>query len=87
MFLRHGVVDGDKELVFDPFDGELVVLVGVFRVGDILRGQSHAAAADHGLPGGMKDVATDRADVELRAQEVGGTVPVDDRFALYQLQD
>ena len=35
----------------------------------------------------MQNIAADRADVELGAQEVGGTVPVDDRFALHQLQD
>ena len=87
MFLRHGVVDGDEELVFDPFDGELVIFVGVFRLGNVLRGQSDAAAADDGLSGGMQNIAADRADVELGAQEVGGTVPVDDRFALHQLQD
>ena len=83
----HGVMERDKKLVLHPLDGQLVVLVGVLGVGDILRGQGDAAAAHHGLPGGVEHVAADGADIEFGAQEIGGTVPVDDRLPLHQLQN
>ena len=87
MILCHRVVDGNEQLILHPLDGQLVVLIGVLGVGDILRGQGHAATADHGLPGGVEHIAADGADIEFGAQEIGGTVPVDDRLPLHQLQN
>ena len=83
----HGVMERDKKLVLHPFDGQLVVLVGVLRFRNVLRGQGDAAAAHHGLPGGVEHIAADGADIELGTQEVGGPVLVDHGLSLHQLQN
>mgnify|MGYP006969019980 CR=1 FL=1 len=80
-------MERDKKLVFHPLDGQLVVLIGVLGVGDILRGQGDAAAAHHGLPGGVEHVAADGADIEFGAQEIGGPVLVDHGLSLHQFQN
>ena len=60
--------------------------VGIIGFGDVQRRQGDAAAAHHGLPGGVEHIAAQGADVELGAKQVGRTVPVDDGLALHQLE-
>lgn len=86
MVFGHGVVDGDEKLIFHPFQCQLMVLVGVVRLRDVQRRQGNAAAAHDSLPGGVEHIAAQGADVELGAKQVGGAVPVDDGFALHQLE-
>ena len=82
----HGVVDGDEKLIFHPLQRQLMVFVGVVRLRDVQRRQGDAAAAHDSLPGGVEHIAAQGADVELGAKQVGRTVPVDDGFALHQLE-
>ena len=82
----HGVMERDKKLVLHSLHGQLVVLVGVLRFRNVLRGQGDAAAAHHGLPGGVEHIAADGADIELGTQEVGGPVLVDHGLSLHQFQ-
>ena len=86
MILCHRVVDGNEQLILHPLHGQLVVLVGVLRFRNVLRGQGDAAAAHHGLPGGVEHIAADGADIELGTQEVGGPVLVDHGLSLHQFQ-
>ena len=62
MLFRHGMVDGDKILIFHVFYGDGVFIIGFFR---FQGGQRNAAAADHGITQRMDGVASDRADIEL----------------------
>ena len=80
------MVDGNEQLILHPLHGQLVVLVGVLRFRNVLRGQGDAAAAHHGLPGGVEHIAADGADIELGTQEVGGPVLVDHGLSLHQFQ-
>lgn len=81
MALLHGVVQGNEKFILHPFNGQLVLLVGIIGLRDIQRGQRDAAAAHHGLTGGVEHVPAEGADVELGTQQIGGTVSVDHRFA------
>ena len=54
--LLHGVVQGNEKFIFHPLNGQLVLLVGIIGLRDIQRGQRDAAAAHHGLTGGVKYV-------------------------------
>ena len=87
MVFGHGVVDGDEKLIFHPLQRQLMVFVGVVRLRDVQRRQGDAAAAHDSLPGGVEYIAAQGTDVELGAQQVGGTVAVDDGCALHQFQD
>ena len=82
----HGVVDGDEKLIFHPLERQLMVFVGVVRLRDVQRRQGDAAAAHDSLAGGVEHIAAQGTDVELGAQQVGGTVAVDDGFTLHQLE-
>ena len=82
----HGVVDGDEKLIFHPLQRQLMVFVGVVRLRDVQRRQGDAAAAHDSLPGSVEHIAAQGTDVELGAKQVGRTVPVDDGFALHQLE-
>ena len=84
--LLHGVVQGNEKFIFHPFNGQLVLLVGIIGLRDIQRGQRDAAAAHHGLTGGVEHVPAEGADIELGTQQIGGPVSVDHRFALHQFQ-
>ena len=86
MVFLHGVVQGDEELVLHPLHGQLMMLVGILGFGDVQRRQGDAAAAHHSLSGGVEHIAAEGADVEFAAKQVGGAVPVDDGFALHQLE-
>ena len=86
MVFGHGVVDGDEKLIFHPLERQLMVFVGVVRLRDVQRRQGDAAAAHDSLPGGVEHIAAQGADIELGAKQVGRTVPVDDGFALHQLE-
>ena len=54
MLFGHGVVDGDKLLVFHLFNVDVVMVVGVFR---FQRRQGDTATTDKGVAGGADDVA------------------------------
>lgn len=84
VLLGHGVIDGNVVFVFDVLDCGDVGVVGRFR---FQRRQGDAAAGNHGWTHGLKNVATDGADVKLAFEHVGGAVGVDDLFAGEQLSN
>ena len=84
MLLGHGVVDRQEHFIFHPLQGE-----GVFPVGFICfqRRQSHAAAADKSITGGMDHIAADGTHIELAPQQIGRAVSVGDLLAVHQFND
>ena len=84
MLLGHGVVNGDKMLIFHILYGDHVVFIGFFR---FQGGQGNAAAADQGVARGVDGIAADGADIEFAPQKVGGNIPVLDGLAVHQLDN
>ena len=84
MRLGHGMVDGDKMLIFHGFHCDAVVLIRRFR---FQRRQSDTAAADQCISGAVKDVAAEGANIKLTPQQIGGDVLIDDGLPVHQLDD
>ena len=84
MMFRHGMVDGDKMLIFHVFNGDSVIIVRFFC---FQRRQCNTAAADQCIPHAMDHIATDRAGIKLRTQRIGRYILIDDMLAVHQLNN
>ena len=71
MLLGHGVRQGDVVIVLNALDGDGVI--GIRFLG-FRRWECDAAAADQRLACGAEDIAAEGADVEFRAEDIGGGV-------------
>ena len=78
----HWMVDRDIMFVLDD-----LALHGVFRIRFFRfeRRQRQSAAGNDGRTGAVQHVAADRADIQLRAQQIGCAVGIDDLLAAEQL--
>ena len=84
MFLGHGMVNGDKMLIFHFFQSQQVVIVRLLR---FQRGQRDAAAADDRVAKAVNSIAADGAYIEFAPQHIAGGVPVDDMLPVHQFND
>lgn len=80
----HGMMDGDEVLILYRLDLDLMVFIGRFRFQSRKR---HAAAADDRIPQGVNHVAADGADAQLGAEQIGGSVLIDDSIAFHEFHD
>ena len=81
MSLGHRMVDDDIVLMFDDF---ALYGMGFVRFLGLQRRQCQPAAGNHSRTGAVQHVATDRADVQVRAQQIGSTIGVNDLFTAEQ---
>lgn len=77
MIFRHFVMDSDELLILHRFNQRKMCLVRLLR---FKCRESDAAATDHGITGGVDDIAADGADVKFGAQHIAGNVSVDNLF-------
>ena len=84
MLLCHRMMDGDKMLVLYLFDGDPMILVGIFR----FQGrQGDAAAADDRSSRAMDHIAANGADIKFSPKHIAGDVFVGDMLTVHQLND
>ena len=84
MLLGHRVGDGDKMLVFYPFNIDSVVIVRLFS---LQSRQGDTAAADQCVTGAAYNIAAYGADVEFAALHIGRNVLVGDVLTIHQLDN
>ena len=82
--LGHGMVHGQKMLIFHTLDGNGMAF---FRLLRFQRRQCHAAAADHSIAYTVDHIAADGTDIELASQQIGRYIAVDDVLSIHQFDD
>lgn len=80
----HGMMDGDEVLIFYRLDLDLMMFIRRFSLQSRKR---YTAAADDRIPQGVDHVAADGADVQLGAEQIGGSVLIDDSIAFHEFHD
>lgn len=78
------MMDGDEMLILYRLDLDLVVFIRRFGLQSRKR---HTTAADDGISQGVDHVAADGADIQLGAEQIGGSVLIDDSIALHEFHD
>ena len=78
------MMDGDEVLIFYRLDLDIMVFVRRFGLQSRKR---QTAAADDRIPQGVDHVAADRADIQLGAEQIGGSVLIDNSIALHEFHN